>query len=140
MFIIYTYINTNIGNMVCTQVLRDDKIQTIVEINSITIPIDKLASILGISVSSLIKSMNTQTIVINKKRISIETKILTLLETQNNILALIKYLYNHIFLWIVKKINYVDTQSNTEITTNSIQIISENAEKDNYYIGKYYTY
>jgi myosin V len=70
-----------------------------------TMSVDRVAELLGVPPSELLRCLTTQSINI-AKRASVHAKTLTAAESMNNVLALIKWLYHHIFNWLLKSINH----------------------------------
>ena len=109
-----------------------------------TIDMSLLAEFMGLMDSQLMMSLTTQRLEV-RGRMSIKIKMLSRQEVQNNIHALIKWIYNRLFLWIVRKINYTHAscQKRSSIDdSDSGASISAIAEKDgcsiirsNSYIG-----
>lgn len=73
------------------------------EISSTTV--DNVATLLGVPTSELLRCLTSQSVVI-AKRSSVHAKILTASESMNNVLALIKWLYHRIFIWLLASINH----------------------------------
>ena len=76
----------------------------IVQLDCKTIPIEVLAQLLGLEVSTFKMSLTMQQLVI-ARRSSLKVKILSSAEVENNLSALLKLIYSNLFDWIVRKIN-----------------------------------
>eukprot|EP01032_Pedospumella_encystans_P018057 gene18057-20568_t len=74
-------------------------------ISSSTIELTQLAPLLGLESSELLRCLTTQELII-QKRASIHVKILSSADVNKNILALVKWMYDKIFSWLVRKINF----------------------------------
>lgn len=104
--ITYTDPTNNITSTIrsASQVGKIDP-QRPVEISCPTLDIDVLASLLGCpSIEGFIQAVVTQRIKI-PGRSSIRLKLLSVIQCQNNITSLIKWIYSQLFGWLVKKIN-----------------------------------
>jgi hypothetical protein len=73
-------------------------------ITASTIDIAVLASHLGFEVTELLRCLTTQELMI-MKRSSLHIKVLSSADVTRNILALVKWMYDRLFAWLVRKIN-----------------------------------
>jgi len=83
-----------------------------IQISSPTMDLEALTALLGIPAEIFLRGLTSQQMVI-MKRASIKIKRLSVLEVRNNILALIKWIYNRLFSWLVIKINHANSKSNS---------------------------
>lgn len=86
-----------------------------VRVSSNTIDISRLGALLGLNSSELVRCLTTQELII-MKRSSIHIKVLSGADVSRNILALVKWMYDKLFAWLVRKINY----SHSHLTQHSI--------------------
>lgn len=76
-----------------------------VGIESPTMAIPEICEILGISPEMFVMRLTTQIIKVSN-RSSVTTKVLNAHDVNNNVMALIKWVYSSLFAWLVRKINY----------------------------------
>jgi len=103
----YTDPTNNITSTIRNNSIHLGKVdpQRPVEISCPSLDIDVLASLLGCpSIEGFIQAVVTQRIKI-PGRSSIRLKLLSVIQCQNNITSLIKWIYSQLFNWLVKKIN-----------------------------------
>jgi myosin-5 len=76
-----------------------------VELDLESFSFEEVANLLGVPEAQLRSRMAMQKVQAGN-RDSVRTKILSLTDVQNNVMALVKYLYRSTFSWLVRKINY----------------------------------
>eukprot|EP01038_Epipyxis_sp_PR26KG_P005250 gene5250-7296_t len=84
-----------------------------VELESPSIAFGDLASFLGVTFERFATCLLMQQLVVAGGRSSTKVKVLTELEVKNNIQALLKWIYNRLFSWLVLKVNIVYFQNHT---------------------------
>lgn len=93
-----------------------------VQIDSPTIPIDALAELLGVSSSTFRARLTTQRVKVSTRR-SVTIKRLNNLDVQNNIAALVKWMYSSLFSWLLAKVNQAHTHAATFLGARFIGIL-----------------
>ena len=128
--ITYTDPTNNITSTIrsASQVGKVDP-QRPVEISCSTLDIDVLASLLGCpSIEGFIQAVVTQRIKI-PGRSSIRLKLLSVIQCQNNITSLIKWIYSQLFGWLVKKINLALASNELDLQGFK-RVFNNNSNKD----------
>eukprot|EP01031_Cornospumella_fuschlensis_P030971 gene30971-37434_t len=92
----------HLSNLKCIQPEEDSSVAVKIECTSASL--DNIASWLGVEAATLTIALTTQELTV-ARRASIKIKILSVGEVENNIFALIKWLYSKLFDYIVKRIN-----------------------------------
>lgn len=93
----------HLGNTVVTDPLPDQELPKVgIHITSCSLKL--VAGLLGVEDFELLKALTTQLVRV-AARSSVMERPLTVKDTQNNVLALIKRLYSGIFTWLVNTIN-----------------------------------
>ncbi|RYH20822.1 hypothetical protein EON65_22400 [archaeon] len=92
----------HLSNLTCTQ--PEEESSVAVKIDCTSTSLDKIADWLGVQTATLTIALTTQELTV-ARRASIKIKILSAGEVENNIFALIKWLYSKLFDYIVKRIN-----------------------------------
>ena len=90
----------HLGNATFRESLDDNP----VTIDVPSAPLGLVANLLGTETNDLIRSLTTQSLA-SAKRSSVKTKLLSVAESTNNVLGLIKWLYSHMFGWLLHSIN-----------------------------------
>jgi myosin-5 len=76
-----------------------------VRISSSIILLSDLAELLGLAPEMFVSRLSTQRVTVGNHR-SVTIKRLNIIDINNNIAALSKWMYSSIFAWLIKKINY----------------------------------
>ncbi|RYG64921.1 hypothetical protein EON64_13000 [archaeon] len=74
-------------------------------IHSPTIPLSSLADLLGVTPEMFASRLTTQRVKVSTRR-SVTIKRLNTVDINNNVAALIKWMYSCLFSWLVSKVNY----------------------------------
>lgn len=90
----------HLGNVIVTQ----EDLSKQANIECPTFPMIEIAKILGVDNSLLVLTLTTWAVRIGNRK-SINLKILSVEDVHNNIHALMKWLYQNVFTWLVDKIN-----------------------------------
>lgn len=83
------------------------------EIKITSTTIEHVSSLLGVDDYDLIHALTSQSLTI-ANRASIKTKTLSVTDSTNNVLGLIKWLYSHVFEWLLNSINHCHSSLITE--------------------------
>lgn len=70
-----------------------------------TIPLSELAELLGLPGEMLVSRLSTQRVKVGNRR-SVTIKRLNVIEINNNVQSMIKWIYSSIFSWLISKINF----------------------------------
>ena len=93
----------HLGNLICSR--EDGVVQNgSVKLKGLTLPVENVCELLGVDPTIFLYTVSTQKVFI-RNRASINVKQLSILEVQNNIHALMKWIYSCVFSWLVAKIN-----------------------------------
>jgi myosin-5 len=76
-----------------------------VRISSSTISLTELADLLGLAPEMFVSRLSTQRVKVGNRR-SVTIKRLNMIDINNNIAALSKWMYSSTFAWLIKKINF----------------------------------
>lgn len=91
----------HLGNTTFTESTED---HGLCEIHTSIVSLDDLANLLGVGSSELVTALATQTVKASN-RSSVTTKKLNVKDSSNNVNALIKWLYDKVFKWLLESIN-----------------------------------
>jgi myosin V len=109
----------HLGNTVVTEPLPDQELPKVgVQITSCSLAL--VAGLLGVEDFELLKALTTQQVRV-VTRMSVKEKPLSVKDTRNSVLALIKRLYHAVFTWLVNTIN----SSTASIIPESEQLIAK---------------
>jgi myosin-5 len=92
--------DSSAANKGTTRRLEEERAQILLE----SIDLEKLCSLLGVSCEQFLEKLTVRMVKVDG-RMSIQLVALSVAEVKNNVSSLMKYLYNDIFNWLVKKIN-----------------------------------
>jgi myosin-5 len=88
-------------------------------LQSTSMPLEQMTNLLGVTLEGFIKAITVQIVEV-KMRNEKYDKILSVDETKNNILALIKWLYGALFNWLVSKVN---SAHNSMVTNRKKEVV-----------------
>ena len=111
----------HMGNIYCKASAGEDATSQ-KELMCDSMPLDMITTLLGLNIHDFSASVTTQQVKMIK-RTSITVKMLTEVAVLNNINAMIKRMYNCIFSWLVKKINFAHCSINEDPNLKATKFI-----------------